>query len=199
MVNRHLSEYACVIEDPAAGARAADLLVRANRTRLAILHGSPLTQATRARVDSFVSATARQLGTPAQEIVAATLTEAASFQAVAQFLSAGGRADGLYAVSDSMALGAYHAIKRHGLSIPGDIAIVGVGDSEIGPYLDPPLSHVGVSRDQIGKIASRLLLQQIDQRAKPAEKIIIPVRTVQRESLGKRRQARRAASAESGQ
>ena len=58
-----------MVEDPGSGARSAEGLIRAKRTQPAVLHGQPLTQITQTRVDSFMAATARLLGRPAQVIV----------------------------------------------------------------------------------------------------------------------------------
>ena len=184
LVNRSLPGYACVIEDPNSGARAAEVLIRAKRKRLAVIHGSPLTQTTQARLDSFITAAARGLGCAAQEIVADSLSEAGGHEAMARFLVRRKEIDGLYALNDSTALGAYHAIKRARLSVPDDIAIIGVGDNEISPFFDPPLSVIGVSRTRIGNEASRLLLRQLDRAEQPGGRVELPVETILRESTG---------------
>ncbi len=184
LVNRAIPRYACVVEDPEAGALAAGALLRGKRRKLAVLHGSPLTQTTQNRVDSFMRAGASQLGRPAQEIVAGQLSEAAAYEAMIQFMERGARIDGLYAVTDGMALGAYHAIKEKRLSIPKDIAVVGVGDYDISAYFDPPLSVVGVQRSELGKEASRLLMRQLEEPGLPPLKVEIPVQSVMRASTG---------------
>jgi LacI family transcriptional regulator len=161
LVNRSIPRYSSVIEDPATGARAAEILVQARRRRLVVLQGTPLTQGTQTRVDGFLAASAQLLGRPSIQLSADSLTEAAGYEAMARFIDQGGKADGLYAVTDSMALGAYHAIKQKKLRIPRDIAVIGVGDYEIGPFLDPPLSSVGPLRDEIGHEVSRVLLAQL--------------------------------------
>ncbi|MES2697902.1 MAG: LacI family DNA-binding transcriptional regulator [Verrucomicrobiota bacterium] len=183
LINRSLPGYPCVIEDPNSGARAAEVLIRAGRTRLAVIHGSPLTQTTQARLDSFLAAVARGLGGGAHEIVASTLSEDGGHKAMARFLAKRIAIDGLYALNDSTALGAYHAIKRGELSVPDDIAMVGVGDNEISPFFDPPLTVVGVSRSRIGEEASRLLLRQLERKEETG-RIELPVETILRESTG---------------
>jgi LacI family transcriptional regulator len=184
LVNRSVPGYPCVIEDPAAGTRAAELLVRSKRTRLAVLHGHPLTQTTRTRVDGFLAATNRLLGRPTEVIEAASLSEAGAHDAMTRFFGRKGGIDALYAVTDSLALGAYHAIKRCGYRIPHDISVVGVGDYENAPYFDPPLTCVGVSRDEIGARASQLLLHLLDQTQTEPARVQIPLRTVLRQSTG---------------
>lgn len=185
LVNRVIPRYSCVVEDPEAGGVAASVLIRGKRRNLAVLRGTPLTQTTQNRADSFVRAVSGQLGGATHEIVADDLSEAAAYKAMIRFLALGKRIDGLYTVSDSMALGAFHAIKEKGLRIPNDIAVVGVGDYEISAFFDPPLSVVGVQRSDLGKEASRLLLRQLEQGGQSPLKVEIPVLSVLRASTGR--------------
>lgn len=184
LVNRAIPRYSCVVEDPEAGGLAAAALIRGKRRHLAVLHGTPLTQTTQNRVDSFVRAATSQLGRPPREIVAEKLSESAAYEAMIRFLDQHERIDGLYAVTDGMALGAYHAIKEKDLSIPKDIAVVGVGDYDISAFFDPPLSVVGVQRSELGKEASRLLMRQLEEPGLPPLKVEIPVESVMRASTG---------------
>ena len=64
-------------------------------------------------------------------------------------------------MTDGKALGAYHAIRQAGMSIPDAIAVIGVGDYDISKFFDPPLSCVGVPHSELGRSAARLLLQRL--------------------------------------
>lgn len=183
LVNRNVPGYASVIEDPQSGTRSAKLLLQHRRRKLAVLHGAPLTQITRARVDSFMRHAGENLGHTPQEIVANRLSEEAGYDAMKSFLRQKKSIDGIYAVSDALALGAYHAIKEHRLRIPQDVAVVGVGDYAIAPFFDPPLACVGVSHRTLAEEASSMLLRQLRQGAPTEERITIPVVEVPRASL----------------
>ncbi len=183
LLNRVIAGYNCVVEDAAGGARAAEALVRAKSKRLAVIHGSPLTQATKARVDSFMSMASRLLGVPPVEIVAKTLSEDAACSAMRQFLVSRSKIDGLFTVTDSMALGAYNAMKEAGLRIPQDVAVVGVGDYGISPYFDPQLSTVGVRLEEYGRKVSSLVLDTLSTGGGEGPKRVdIPVDFVARGS-----------------
>jgi LacI family transcriptional regulator len=186
LINRTIARYWGVIEDPQIGAEVASLLWDGRRRQLAVLHGNPLTQTTRNRVDSFMRSVYERMGRLPDEIVAGHLTEAAAYEATLRFLKRGGKVDGVYATTDGMALGAYHAIKKAGLSIPDDVAVVGVGDYEISPFFDPPLTTVGVHRSEIGLEASRLLLQQMEQPDLQPSQIVLPIETVLRASTSRK-------------
>ncbi|MEO3860397.1 LacI family DNA-binding transcriptional regulator [Acrocarpospora sp. B8E8] len=58
---------------------------------------------------------------------------------------------GLFCASDLMALGAVRAARERGLSVPGDVSVVGFDDSPLIPFTDPPLTTV---RKPIGSMAS---------------------------------------------
>ncbi len=183
LVNRAIPGYASLVE-ATTGGRPAEILFRSKRRRLAVLHGSPLTQSTRARVDTFMQRATQLTGSAPAEIVAENLSETASYEALQAFLERGGKCDGLYAVSDALALGAYRAIKERGLTIPGDIAVMGVGDYDIAPFFDPPLSCVGVSHRELAEQASALLLQQLARGAEPGRTLAVPLVEALRASSG---------------
>lgn len=185
LVNRAIPSYPSLMEAPDSGPRAAEILVKARRSRLAVLHGSPLTQVTQLRVNSFMHRASELLGRPPLELVADRLSEEGGYDAVKAALKRTPRLDGLYAVSDALALGAYHALGEAGLEIPKDVAVVGVGDYEISAFFDPPLSCVGVSHEQLAREAGHLLLTQLSQRAGPGrQQLTIPVVEVLRASTG---------------
>jgi len=184
LVNRSVEGYAAVFEDGSAGARAAARLIEARRSKLAVLHGSPLTQITQTRVDSFLRHAVAQLGRPAIELATDKLSEQGGYEAMHAFLRSGQRIDGLYAASDALALGAYQALKEHRQAIPRDVAVLGVGDYDIAPFFDPPLASVGVSHHGMAEKASELLLNQLAENEAPKHQIALPVVELLRASSG---------------
>lgn len=183
VVNRSIPGYPRVYEDPETGTRAADLLLDSGRKRLAVLHGSPLTQVTDTRVSSFMRRVSQRQGTSIKEIVASTLSEAAAAEAMRHFLSQKEKIDGLYAVTDGMALGAYHAIKATSLKIPRDIAVVGAGDYDFSPLLDPSLATVGADQQKQGMAAVHMLMDLIHLRSTRQSEVSIPVEVISRDSV----------------
>lgn len=184
LVHRLIPGYSSVIEEPRSGADSADVLFRAKRRKLAVLHGSPLTQSTQRRVDSFMKRSAELTGRPAYEIIASDLTEDGYFEAMKDFLAdKTHRIDGLYCVIDGGALGAFHALKSSGLKIPTDVAVIGVGDYDVSRYFDPPLSTIGASQQKISDAVARLILQQLmPAGAQRTEQVVVPAEVTLRAS-----------------
>jgi LacI family transcriptional regulator len=185
LVNRTVPGFASVVEDTSSGVRAAEILFRGGGRQLAVLHGRPLTQTTQVRVDRFIRRATELSGRAPVEVVASKLSELSGYEAMKSLLRRTTAVDALYTVSDALALGAYRAIKERGLSIPRDIAVIGIGDYEIAPFFDPPLSSVGVSHQELARHASNLLLRQLGRGGKAGETMVVPVVNVTRASSGR--------------
>ncbi len=72
--------------------------------------------------------------------------------------------EAILTVNDPTAIGAMKALKKHGYRIPGDVAIVGFTETRTAELLDPPLSSVSQPTFEMGQIAARLLIDQIESK-----------------------------------
>ena len=69
---------------------------------------------------------------------------------------------GIICASDVLALGAIRAVRRAGLSVPGDVSVVGFDDSGWLNCTDPPLTTVRQPIESMGKAAVALLVNQME-------------------------------------
>jgi len=69
--------------------------------------------------------------------------------------------DAIFAVSDPVAIGAFHEIKKMGLKIPEDIALTGFSNNPNTLMIEPALTTVHQPAYEIGKVAAELLLDKI--------------------------------------
>jgi LacI family transcriptional regulator len=67
--------------------------------------------------------------------------------------------DGIVAFNDNAALGAIKALRKHGRSIPGDVAVIGFDDLPIATVVEPQLSSISFPRREFGETAARLIIQ----------------------------------------
>lgn len=72
------------------------------------------------------------------------------------------RPDGLVCANDQLALGAYQAAARLGLSIPDDLAVTGWDDDPFAAHMDPPLTTVNQPMYDLGACAAELLFERLD-------------------------------------
>ena len=159
LIGRVVPGYASVLESAETGGAAARLLLESGCQRCAIFTPALPTAVNLARAAHFAAAL-RQAGHDQPiELNCADRSERAGYEAMRAHLASDSRADGFFAITDTLAAGAYHAVRESGLTIPGDLCFVGVGDNETGPYLGPPLACVGSSEDAIHLEAALRLLR----------------------------------------
>ena len=79
----------------------------------------------------------------------------------------------IFCFSDSMAMGAYDALRKLGLSIPHDVAVMGFDNQElIAAQLSPPLSTIQLPHYQMGKWAVQFLLEHNGESLPPIQHAI---------------------------
>ncbi len=97
----------------------------------------------------------------------------------------------VFASNDVMAIGALRAIKKEGLTVPDDIAIVGFDDIPMAQHLEPALTTVHQPIYLVGRRAAETLLAQIhesrSEEITAATHLLLRTRLVIRESCGARR------------
>ncbi len=98
---------------------------------------------------------------------------------------------GIICASDVLALGAIRAVRRSGLSVPGDVSVVGYDDSAWLNSTDPPLTTVRQPIEAMGKAAVALLVNQMESVSVYPEELLFEPELVVRVPL-----ARHAAHAE---
>jgi len=74
---------------------------------------------------------------------------------------------GICCGSDLMALGAIRAARRRGLSVPGDVSVVGFDDSLLIGFTDPPLTTVRQPVRAMAAAAVRALVDEIRGQGAP--------------------------------
>ena len=82
--------------------------------------------------------------------------------AVGESVAAGTlEADAIFAANDMMAIGALMALKRHGVAVPGQVAIVGFDDIPLSRLVSPALTSVAIDIAAMGARAVAQLAARI--------------------------------------
>ncbi len=92
----------------------------------------------------------------------------------------------VFVASDAVALGALVSIRRHGLRVPDDIALVGFDDIPLAAYVNPPLTTVRLPARRLGEEAARLLVALVEGREVESTHILLDTTLVVRASCGSR-------------
>lgn len=72
--------------------------------------------------------------------------------------------DAIFANNDMTAIGAMAAIKENALKIPDDVAVVGFSDWLMASMVEPSLSSVSQPGFEMGQIAARMFIEQIESK-----------------------------------
>jgi LacI family transcriptional regulator, gluconate utilization system Gnt-I transcriptional repressor len=135
------------------------------------------------RRQGFISVLARHGITDAQTMmVPAPSTLRLGREGLARLLSSGYRPDAVFCSSDALAHGVLAEAQSRGLSVPGQLSVVGFGDLDFAAHTYPALSTVRIDRPAIGRQAAEALLARIDGRAVEKKVVDIGFQLIERAS-----------------
>jgi LacI family transcriptional regulator len=98
--------------------------------------------------------------------------------------------DAVVCYNDMVAIGFMGAARTMGVSIPGDMSVVGIDNIPFGRFTSPALTTVDTQSERLGEEGMRLLLRQIDgQGPADAGHVAIEPRLVMRDSTRAREAA----------
>jgi DNA-binding LacI/PurR family transcriptional regulator len=100
--------------------------------------------------------------------------------AMGGLIAEGAAFDAVFAASDTIAVGAMRALAEAGLSIPGDVAVMGFDDLPAASMTNPPLTTVMQDLRCAGELLVETLAGQIEDRETPSR--TLPARLVVRRS-----------------
>jgi len=161
VIAREIPGYFCFVPSHYAGNVAFRALDEAGVRDPVIIRPKLLTQSTLRRVQNFTKQMEEKHEKKPVSVITRTYSEKAALKSMDTFLSRGGKLDGLFAVQDFLAVGAYVALKKHNLNIPEEVKVIGIGDSDWAPYLDPPLSCAGAEENRVYEKAADMILKQL--------------------------------------
>ena len=170
--------------DNLAGAyTAVSHLIRSGRRRIATVGGPPDNLAARDRKQGYLNAL-RNRGhlTDKALIVSGDYTEVSGYQAMQRLLPH--KPDAVFVASDTMALGALRALRRAGIKVPDDIALVSFDDLPHAATADPPLTTVRQSIQRRGAMEVGTLIDILHNGLEPPRRLIVPSELVIRASCG---------------
>ncbi|MCO1580198.1 LacI family transcriptional regulator [Crossiella sp. SN42] len=154
------------VDDVLGGELAMTHLIETGHTRIAMVGGPLSIQQVRDRHQGALRALA-QAGLPPESL---TLLETKGLR-VAEGRSAGERLVGLpsarrptaaFCANDLLALGLLQSMTQQGLHVPEDLAVVGYDDIEFAAAAAVPLTSVRQPREQLGRTAAQLLLEEAE-------------------------------------
>jgi LacI family transcriptional regulator len=84
-----------------------------------------------------------------------------------KLLSLPDRPTAIFAANDMTAMGVYQVAREFGLQIPGDLSVVGFDNLREAASLDPPLTTIDQSIEQMATLATEMLVQLVTGESLP--------------------------------
>lgn len=94
--------------------------------------------------------------------------------------------DALIFATYSLAVNGLSYIKRTGLKVPSDVAIVSYGQAEVFDLYDCPISYILQDMELLGKTAVDILINKINNPKEAVKHILVDAKLVARESSGQK-------------
>ncbi len=90
--------------------------------------------------------------------------------------------DAAFFGTDVLAVGALLAARRHGLDVPGRLALAGYGDLEFTALIEPTLTSIHVADYDMGRMAGDMLLRRLNGQPVETPIVHVPVHLEARRS-----------------
>lgn len=143
------------------GELAAQTLLQAGHRELAVISGPSATSDNKERLDGFFAELQRNgIARSAVQLIESDFSREGGFGATQRLIGDGHKFTGLFCANDEMAVGALSCFHRAGISVPGDVSIVGYDDDYSAEFSSPGLTSVHIPMQQLTQNAVRWLLNQ---------------------------------------
>ncbi|GAA4210389.1 MULTISPECIES: LacI family DNA-binding transcriptional regulator [Microbispora] len=153
---------------------AMDHLHGLGRRRIGLLNGPLGTAPGAARAAAYREAL-ELLGLPYDEslVEVGDFTRDRGARAARALLARAPGLDALMCASDLIALGALDVLREQGRDVPGDVAVVGMDDTELASVAWPSLTSVSLGWAERGRAAARLLLDRLRDGSLPPRVVTV--------------------------
>jgi LacI family transcriptional regulator len=182
--NVRSSTLATVDSDNLSGAiTATEHLIRLGHRRIGFLAGRPDLESAQLREQGFRRAL-DAAGIPFEpDLVRVGGYQAETArQAARELLVSERRPTAIFAANDASAIETIAVARALGLTVPGDLSVVGFDNVPESALCEPPLTTIEQSIQKMGHEAVRMLIGMIEAPSTPPGQVVLPTRLVERGS-----------------
>jgi len=179
-VNEHMSN---VVIDYAVGMEEAVLhLAGLGHRHIVHVAGPSQLNATNVRREAFLDSLARHIPNAKTAVYEGDFKFDGGRRAAVEILAGDELPTAIVTANDMMAFGVMKEMHKAGLSIPGDISVVGFDDIAFAELTEPPLTTICLSRVELGQRTVEALMRNIDEPSEPGREVHIPTYLIKRGS-----------------
>ena len=171
------------IDNNLAGYEATKHLIDQGCKKIVYLGGSLKRNVYKNRYEGYEKAlNDYNIAVEEDNVIINMLNEQAGFEAAGTILNMKKMPDGIFAANDTSAVAIMCQLKKAGVKIPKDIAIVGFNNNPISRVIDPNLSTIDYPGQEIGEIAASTLIRKLDNKKNVVKSIVLDHQLIIRES-----------------
>jgi len=161
-------------DDRLGGYLATRHLIDLGHRRIGIIAGPAYASSARFRTEGYRNALAEAgITVDPDLVIESSFSIEAGTVAAEKLMNLSPRPTAIFAVNDNTAIGALSALTNRGVSVPGDVSLVGYNDIPIVSHLPTPLTTLRVPFDQIAAAALDLL-ERNPTEAAPTINLVAP-------------------------
>lgn len=162
---------------------ATEYLIQQGHSRIALITGSMDLGCSQERLKGYQAALQKNaIPVESEWIIEGDFEQATGYEAGKKLMSLSKRPTAIFASNDMMAFGVMDAVRDLGLKIPGDISVIGFDDIFQSSQTMPGLTTVHQPLEQMGREATRMLMEMMSEREIKSGKVDLPTHLVLRDS-----------------
>ncbi|GAA5235370.1 LacI family transcriptional regulator [Verticiella sediminum] len=174
--------------DHYAGAlQATQYVLNLGHTRVALLTPASDLRTGKERIAGFRRAFEERGLTPLPNLIRAEQSAMEfAFSEAMSLLSFAERPTAFICLGTRILAGVLQAIRHMGHTVPGDVSVISIGDTDLSRLFSPTITSLNWDLDVVGTCAAQLIFKQLDRKSQTpsAERIVVKTQLILRESCG---------------
>jgi DNA-binding LacI/PurR family transcriptional regulator len=186
MFDRTLPDFPCnkvVVNEYEGAFSAVEHLIKQDCKRIAHVAGPLNASVSLNRMNGYLDAlTQYGLAHDQKLIYRCEAFEDNALDAIKKILKLKPLPDGIFFINDLSAIAAIRFMKKKGIRIPDDIRIAGFNDDPVSDMIEPSLTTVMQPGYEVGKLAMRMVLDEIREPHRDHQTVTLRTQLIVRES-----------------
>jgi LacI family repressor for deo operon, udp, cdd, tsx, nupC, and nupG len=173
------------VDNVDGGLQATECLVKLGHRKIGMITGPAGWKSVNDRTEGYRLALQRaSISFDASLIEHGDWSYQSGYEAMRRLLAKAPQIKALFAQNDQLAIGAMRALGEAKRRIPDDVAIVGYDDIPAAAYSQPPLTTIRQPMQQVGAVATRLLIELINDPTAERKEVLLKTELVRRRTCG---------------
>ncbi|MDN3715485.1 substrate-binding domain-containing protein [Vibrio breoganii] len=170
-----LSESCISIDHHSGGRIATQYLLNNGHTQIACISGPQNKAGARARLQGYKDAlTSANIEYNNDLVCEGDYLEASGAKAMERILKRKQPFTAVFASNDRMAFGAMQTLRKHGLSVPEDVSLLGFDNWSFNQYITPGITTINIPLKEMASETVQLILQKLSKKPCSVDFVLQP-------------------------